>query len=61
MFDNKHITPIDFRRILTSLIFTKKIHEPGKTVDDFLTDYAHLINTSNKVYIYKYLFIFKII
>ncbi len=31
------------------MIFSKKIHEEGKTVNDFLTDYAHLINTSHKV------------
>jgi hypothetical protein len=49
VFPEKYITPIDFRRILTSLIFKKNLHEEGKTVVDFLHDYSHLINSSHKV------------
>ncbi len=49
IFPEKHMTPIVFRRVVTSLIFQKKLHEEGKTVVDFLDDYSHLINTSHKV------------
>jgi hypothetical protein len=49
IFPEKYITPIDFRRIMASLIFQKKLHEKGKTVIDFLEDYSHLINSSHKV------------
>jgi hypothetical protein len=52
IFEHKYITPLDFRRILTSLIFDKEIHEEGKTVEDFLISYSHLINTSQKVKFY---------
>jgi hypothetical protein len=49
IFKDKHITPIDFRRILVSIIFDKEVHEEGRTVDDFLISYSYLINTSQKV------------
>jgi hypothetical protein len=54
IFDDKHITPLDFRRILTSIIFDKEIHEEGKTVNDFLVSYSNLINTSQKVNIFNF-------
>ena len=45
----KKITPISFRRMVASMVFSKELHTTGKTKEDFLRDYAVLINTSTKV------------
>lgn len=49
IFKDKHITPITFRRIVPSIIFSEDLHEPGKNVEQFFGSYGHVVNTSYKV------------
>ena len=55
-FPNKKITPIDFRRIISSLVFGQKMHKKGQSKEDFINDFATALNTSSKVS--KFLFIY---
>ena len=50
-FPDKHITPLDFRRMIPTALWNQKeeIECQGKSLQDVLHDYALLINTSDKV------------
>jgi hypothetical protein len=45
----KDITPLDFRRIIPSIIFEGEYTPDGTDLPTFLRDYAELVNTSFKV------------
>eukprot|EP01114_Cavostelium_apophysatum_P005576 TRINITY_DN16766_c0_g1_i1.p1 TRINITY_DN16766_c0_g1~~TRINITY_DN16766_c0_g1_i1.p1 ORF type:complete len:782 (-),score=113.36 TRINITY_DN16766_c0_g1_i1:56-2401(-) len=44
-----HITPIVFRRITATYSFSRKLKEAGNNIQDFLSNYALLVNTSPKI------------
>ena len=45
----KKITPQIFRRLIPSMIFALDIHSDGKSVKDFIADYARYVGTSEKI------------
>lgn len=49
VFPGKHITPAEFRRILPTLIWNNEDKVKHKSFEDFINDYAGLVNTSPKV------------
>lgn len=49
LFPNKHITPITFRRLVPSLIYSNEIHPENMSMRDFISEYAISVNTSEKV------------
>jgi len=42
----KNMGPTEFRRLLPTIIFQKELRMEGKSMQDVLSDYANLINTS---------------
>ena len=51
-FPNKYITGLDFRRIIPSLLYEDEDGNPiipESEVDNFLTNYAGLVNTSKQI------------
>ena len=46
---NKHITPISFRRIIITAVFKNKIAHEKQTINDFIDDLATYLNTSTIV------------
>ena len=55
VFPSKKITPIDFRRVLPSIIFAEEISPEGVSMVDFLRDYAGLLCTSEKILLEHYI------
>jgi hypothetical protein len=51
----KDITPLDFRRLIPSIIFAEELVPEGLDLTTFLRDYAELVNTSFKVLLDHYI------
>ena len=49
LYPSKHITPITFRRLVPSLIYSDDVHNEDQSMRDFIVDYAIVVNTSDKV------------
>jgi len=49
LYPEKHITPITFRRLVPSLIYSNNVHPENVSMRDFISDYAISVNTSEKV------------
>ena len=47
--DEKHITPLTFRRVFISIVFKNGLLKPNQTIGDFIDDLSIYLNTSPSV------------
>lgn len=52
---NTNITPIVFRRVIPSLVWSKDIRPSDMSMTDFIRDYGGLVCTSDKVLFQHYI------